>query len=110
MEYVRTAGPTDELIAIAVMRILFPERLIPASLDVEGIAGLKSRLDAGANVITSIVPPHEDLAGVAQHELDIDNGNRSVAHVLHMLDGMGKKAASNTEYETFLKKLKAKNK
>ncbi|MCL2509613.1 MAG: methylornithine synthase PylB, partial [Methanomassiliicoccaceae archaeon] len=82
----------------------------PASLDVEGIAGLKSRLDAGANVITSIVPPHEDLAGVAQHELDIDNGHRSVAHVLHMLDGMGKKVATCTEYESLLKKLKAKNK
>ncbi|MCL1811588.1 MAG: methylornithine synthase PylB [Methanomassiliicoccaceae archaeon] len=108
MENTRPTEPLDELISIAVMRLLFPDRLIPASLDVEGIAGLKSRLDAGANVITSIVPPHEDLAGVAQHELDIDNGHRSVSHVLQMLDEMGKKAAANSEYESFLKELKAK--
>ena len=110
MENVKPTEPIDELISIAVMRVLFRDRLIPASLDVEGIAGLKSRLDAGANVITSIVPPHEDLAGVAQHELDINNGRRSVEHVMHMLDEMGKKAATCTEYESFLKKLKANNK
>lgn len=108
MENMKPTEPMDELIAIAVMRLLFPDRLIPASLDVEGIAGLKTRLDAGANVITSIVPPHEDLAGVAQHELDIDNGHRSVAHVLHMLDDMGKKVATCAEYESLLKKLKTK--
>ena len=107
MENMRPTEPLDELISIAVMRLLFPDRLIPASLDVEGIAGLKSRLDAGANVITSIVPPHEDLAGVAQHELDIDNGHRSVGHVLQMLDEMGKKAATNAEYEGLLRRLKA---
>jgi len=110
MENMKPTKPIDELISIAVMRILFPDRLIPASLDVEGIAGLKSRLDAGANVITSIVPPHKDLAGVAQHELDIDNGHRSVAHVMRMLDDMGKKAATCTEYESLLKKLKSNNK
>lgn len=110
MENMRPAEPLDELISIAVMRLLFPNRLIPASLDVEGISGLKTRLDAGANVITSIVPPHEDLAGVAQHELDIDNGYRSVEHVLNMLDGMGRKAATNTEYESFLKTLRAGSK
>jgi methylornithine synthase len=48
-----------------------------------------------------------DLGGVAQHELDINNGNRSVAHVIDMLDRMGRKAATNTEYEALLKKLKA---
>jgi len=107
MRDARPTDPRDELVAIAVMRLLYPGRFIPASLDVEGIAGLKSRLDAGANVITSIVPPCEDLAGVAQHELDIDNGNRSVGHVMRLLDGMGRRAASNTEYEAALKKLRA---
>ena len=106
MEHTKPTEPIDELTSIAVMRLLYPNKLIPASLDVEGIAGLKSRLDAGANVITSIVPPREDLAGVAQHELDIDNGHRSVQHVLNLLDGMGKKAATNAEYETYLNKLK----
>ncbi|MDR3075130.1 MAG: methylornithine synthase PylB [Candidatus Methanoplasma sp.] len=107
MENLKPTESIDELKSIAVMRLLFPDRLIPASLDVEGIAGLKTRLDAGANVITSIVPPNKDLAGVAQHELDIDNGHRSVSHVLQMLDDMGKKAATNGEYETLLRKMKA---
>lgn len=39
----------SELLNIAVMRILFPDKLIPASLDVDGLAGLKDRLQAGAN-------------------------------------------------------------
>ncbi|MDR3205783.1 MAG: methylornithine synthase PylB [Candidatus Methanoplasma sp.] len=98
----------DELISIAVMRLLYPDRLIPASLDVEGIAGLRTRLDAGANVITSIVPPKMDLAGVAQHELDIDNGHRSVDHVLEMLDSMGRKAASCGEYNETVARMKSK--
>ena len=95
-------GSDMELKAIAVMRILFPDRLIPCSLDVEGIAGLRTRLSAGANVITSIVPPNRNLAGVAQHELDIENGNRSVEHVFQMLDELGYRPASNTEYVSFL--------
>lgn len=102
MESMRPSGPVDELISIAVMRILFPDRLIPASLDVEGIAGLKTRIDAGANVITSIVPPNKELAGVAQHELDIDNGNRSIEHVLELLDGMGRRAGTDSEYVNLL--------
>ena len=92
----------DELKAIAVMRILFPDRLIPASLDVEGIAGLRTRLYAGANVITSIIPPSRNLAGVAQHELDIENGNRSVEHVFEMLDSLGYRRAESSEYRAFL--------
>lgn len=48
------------------MRLLFPDKLIPASLDVDGISGLELRLMAGANVVTSIIPPNEGLAGVAQ--------------------------------------------
>ena len=95
-------GPADELKAIAVMRILFPDRLIPCSLDVEGIAGLETRLSAGANVITSIVPPNRNLAGVAQHELDIENGNRSVEHVFEMLDRLGYRRGTNSEYVSFL--------
>ena len=77
-------APADSLLerkAIAVMRLLFPGKLIPASLDVDGLAGLKGRLDAGANVVTSIIPPQTGLAGVAQAEADIDNGARTVAGV-----------------------------
>ncbi len=91
-----------ELRAIAVMRILNPGKLIPSSLDVEGIKGLETRLHAGANVITSIVPPNRNLAGVAQHELDIENGNRSVEHVFELLDSLGYRRAESAEYVRFL--------
>ncbi len=37
----------NELMNIAVMRLLFPDVLIPASLDVEGLKGLEKRLMAG---------------------------------------------------------------
>lgn len=98
-------GPSpylDELITIAVMRLLHPTKLIPATLDVEGIAGLAPRLDAGANVITSIIPPLKGLAGVAQHELDIDDGGRSMENVECVLDELGAQKASRNDYAELL--------
>ena len=66
MERKSTPSRLNELKIIAVLRLLFPDKLIPASLDVDGINGLRSRIDAGANVVTSIIPPSLGLAGVAQ--------------------------------------------
>jgi methylornithine synthase len=77
--------PLNELLIIALMRLAFPGKLIPATLDVEGLAGLKQRLEAGANVVTSIVPPQQGLAGVAQSFLDIDNAHRTTDSVLSVL-------------------------
>ena len=63
-----TAGDTleerraHELLAIAAMRLVMEDRLIPASLDVDGLEGLAMRLKAGANVVTSIVPSGCGLA------------------------------------------------
>ena len=78
-----------ELIILAVLRLLFPDRLIPASLDVEGVKGLEKRLDAGANVVTSIVPAGKGLAGVAQNSLDIEDARRTVAQVEKILLSCG---------------------
>lgn len=78
-----------ELIVIAVMRLVLPDRLIPASLDVGGLDGLKARLDAGANVVTSIVPPQKGLAGVANHSLDIEVSRRTLDHILPVLETCG---------------------
>jgi len=78
-----------ELIILAVLRLLFPDRLIPASLDVEGVSGLEKRLDAGANVVTSIVPAGKGLAGVAQNSLDIEDSRRTVAQVEKILLSCG---------------------
>ena len=108
METIVPHDSTDELKAIAVMRLLYHDRLIPGSLDVEGIAGLKTRVDAGANVITSIIPPYEELAGVAQPELNINDGHRSVDYVINMIEDMGKHVASNSEYRNVLNERKAK--
>ena len=92
----------EELVTIAVMRLLHPDRLIPASLDIEGIKGLRSRLEAGANVITSIIPPRKGLAGVAQHELDIEGGGRTVAQIEEVLDGTDAHLARPVEYASLI--------
>jgi methylornithine synthase len=92
----------DELRTIAVMRLAMPDRLIPASLDVDGIRGLERRLQAGANVITSIVPPTTGLAGVSQSELDIEEGRRTVAGVLPHLARLGLRPAGAEAYVVWL--------
>ena len=97
--------PSDdeaELLTIATLRLAMPEALIPASLDVDGIGGLERRLNAGANVVTSIVPPTVGLAGVSQAELDIDEGYRTVEGVLPHLARLGLRSASVTEYRDWL--------
>ncbi|SDF58418.1 methylornithine synthase PylB [Sporomusa acidovorans] len=93
-----------ELNVIAVLRLLFPDRLIPASLDVEGIHGLKGRLNAGANVVTSIIPPDAGLAGVSQSTLDISEGYRTVRGVTPILRECGLKPATRQEYGVWLKR------
>lgn len=85
LEYTSPVNDLYELNVIAVMRILFPDRLIPASLDVAGVRGLKDRLDAGANVVTSIIPPGTGLVGVSQSTLDVAEGYRTVKGILPIL-------------------------
>lgn len=102
--------PTDadaEMRITAVMRLAFPDRLIPASLDVEGLAGLKRRLDAGANVVTSMVPPDSGLAGVARHALDIDAGRRTPAAVHRVLDDLELRPADAAAYQAWVRQRRA---
>ena len=91
-----------ELLIIALMRILFPDRLIPASLDVDGIKGLKPRLDAGSNVVTSIIPPFKGFAGVSQNTLDIDDGNRTVDSAIEIIKDCGLTAAELQDYKNWV--------
>lgn len=93
-----------ELIAIAVMRLVLQDVLIPASLDVKGLDGLRARLDAGANVITSIVPARNGLAGVANHSLDIDAARRSMDHVLPAVRQCGLVPAGADDYKKWIGK------
>ena len=92
-----------ELIISSVLRLVFPDRLIPASLDVEGLDGLKKRLHAGANVVTSIVPPGGDLAGVARHAMDIEEGRRMTESVRTVLQDCGLMPASRETYRNWVK-------
>ncbi len=98
MEEQKPPDTIQELLTTAVLRLSFPDRLIPASLDVNGLDGLKQRLSAGANVVTSLVPPGQELAGVAQNALDIEDGRRTVARVTAVLETCGLQAASKNEY------------
>ncbi len=91
-----------ECLCIAVMRLAMPNHLIPASLDVDGIKGLKVRLEAGANVVTSIIPPSSRLAGVSQSSLDIEQGLRTVPEVKKVLADMGLRAAGAEDYASWM--------
>ena len=95
--------PVGELVVAAVMRLALPDRLIPASLDVDGLAGLARRLDAGANVITSLVPPGQGLAGVAQSSLDIEAGNRTAESTVRILRQKGLRSATLEEYRAWVR-------
>jgi methylornithine synthase len=94
--------PLRELIAIAVLRLALPDRLIPASLDVDGLAGLPRRLEAGANVVTSLIPSSQGLAGVAQSALDIEEGRRTAKEVREVLKRCGLAPASGAQYAAWL--------
>jgi methylornithine synthase len=92
----------SELLNIAVMRLIFPKLLIPASLDVDGLRGLEERLNAGANVITSIIPPKEGYAGVANAVYDIDEGHRTIEGIQESIHKCGLRSATAEEYENWL--------
>ena len=99
-------GPPEylELLVIAVLRLLLRDSLVPASLDVAGIGGLKDRLKAGANVVTSIIPPSTGLKGVSNSELDIEEGKRTVAGVKEVLEDNDLRLANVSEYKEWIKK------
>ena len=102
MEIVRTPDRMEELTIIALMRIMYPDSLIPASLDVDGIAGLKDRISAGANLITSIIPPKSGLMGVANSVMDVDDGGRTVEEASEILRSMGLRIATDKEFKEFI--------
>ncbi len=98
-----------ELIIIAVLRLLFPHRLIPASLDVYGIGGLKSKMEAGANVVTSLILPQSGMVGVAQSTLDINEGYRTVKGVIPVLNELGLVPAKLGDYVSWIKNERKKH-
>lgn len=109
MEKTENTDRVKELKIIAIMRLMYPNALIPASLDVDGISGLKDRLNAGANLVTSIIPPKSGLGGVAQSCKDVDEGGRTVEEVSRILDTMNLRTATNKEYSDYIGGLKCEN-
>ena len=81
---------------------MYPGALIPASLDADGIKGLEDRINAGANLITSIIPPKSGFMGVAHSVMDVDEGGRTVEEAAAILKRMGLRIASADEYLKFL--------
>jgi methylornithine synthase len=98
--------PERENRIIAILRLLLPQRLIPASLDVYGVDGLKGKLRAGANVVTSLILPSSELRGVAQSTLGICEGLRSAKAVIPVLVELGLRKADLGEYVSWIKKEK----
>ncbi len=103
MENHKSPERIKELKIIALMRLMYPNALIPASLDVDGISGLKERIDAGANLITSIIPPKSGFMGVAHSTMDVDEGGRTVEEAATILSEMGLRIATLDEYKDFLR-------
>ena len=99
---------TQEVDMIAALRLALPGCLIPASLDVEGLAGLQPRLAAGANLITSLVPADLAFSGVAQASLDINNQARSMEGIRPLVLDCGLRLASPAEYQAWVTEAKAR--
>lgn len=108
MEQSGTVDSVNELLCLAAMRLLRHDVLIPATLDVEGVAGMRTRLDAGANVVTSIIPPASHLAGVAQSEMDIEDGHRCADYVISLLKEMGREPATAADLRNEFDRRKAR--
>ena len=109
MENIKQSGFEAELKNIAIMRLIFPNALIPASLDVDGLNGLSARLNAGANVVTSIIPPLKGFAGVAHCDYNIDDGFRTVEGITPTVKKCGLETATVEEYMKIVSLFKQQN-
>jgi methylornithine synthase len=98
-----------ELNCIAVLRLFFPDKLIPASLDIDGLAGLEKRIEAGANVVTSLIVPGNGFAGVANMNLDIEQARRTPQAIQPIIEKCGLKAASKDEYLHWLERQRSEH-
>jgi methylornithine synthase len=88
----------SELKILAIMRLMFPDRLIPASLDLEGIDGMVQRLNAGANVVTSIIPSNSSLEGVVNYDRYLKERDRDPKSVVRRLMDMGMEPATQSDF------------
>jgi methylornithine synthase len=108
MENIPSPPLLEEMKIIALMRLINPDRLIPSSFDVDGIKGLQLRLMAGANVVTSLIPPKTGLVGVAQAELGVDNGIRTREGIEPFITQLNLRLASQKEYVMWIQEQQEK--
>ncbi|WP_394296169.1 methylornithine synthase PylB [Methanohalobium evestigatum] len=102
LENQRQSSSEQELKIISILRLMFPDKLIPASLDIEGIDGMVKRLNSGANVVTSIIPSNTTLEGVVNYDRDLEKRNRNVENVVSRLKTMGMEPAKQSEFNQII--------
>jgi methylornithine synthase len=100
-------SPLHEMLVTAAMRLMKPDWMTTCSLDCESLAGAESRINAGASVVTSIIYPETGFCGVANAELDVDEGLRTVPAVLGVLERMGLRQGSDDEYAAWIEHSRA---
>ncbi|MCP8323180.1 MAG: methylornithine synthase PylB [Candidatus Methylarchaceae archaeon HK02M2] len=108
MENIPPPPLLNEMKVIALMRLTNPDKLIPSSFDVDGIKGLQLRLIAGANVVTSLIPPRTGLVGVAQADLGVDSGIRTRDGIKPYMEQLNFRLASQKEYAKWVKEQREK--
>ncbi|MCP8304535.1 MAG: methylornithine synthase PylB [archaeon] len=108
MENIPPPPLLNEMKVVALMRLTNPDKLIPSSFDVDGIKGLQLRLMAGANVVTSLIPPRTGLVGVAQAELGVDSGIRTRDGIKPFMKQLNFRLASQKEYAKWVEEQCAK--
>lgn len=104
LEEVTQESSLSELKIISVLRLMFPDKLIPASLDLEGIDGMVHRLNAGANVVTSIISSGSSLEGVVNYDRELEERDRDSRSVIRRLKTMGMEPASQAEFNRVIEK------
>lgn len=102
--------PMIELKMIAIMRLMFPDRLISAPLDSHGMARLMPRMNAGANVIAGIQPivQYSPRHGAQQNMEHIAKSAGTVAGILPILAKLGLEPASHRDYQRWIDREKEK--
>ncbi len=102
LEAFKENSKLSEIKIIAILRLLYPKCLIPASLDLEGIDGMVHRLNAGANIVTSILPSDSRLEGVANYDRNLEERDRDIKSVIKRLESMGMEPAPQAEFAAVL--------
>jgi len=102
LEDTKSHSSLSELRIIAILRLMFPDRLIPASLDLEGIDGMVHRLNAGANVVTSIIPGDSSLEGVVNYDRKLEERDRDPKSVILRLKEMGMEPAEQEDFNRII--------